>query len=169
MMGGFTAKVVGLHELDAKLSELGDKAAKRIMGAGLRAAGEVFAEAVRARAPVRSGGAGGSALPPGALKNDIGYHVGGTEDGGRPLPAVFVRPGKYTQRVANWVEYGHRQVHGGYLKLNRATGQRRGPGRETGAVPAHPFIRPAYEAARERAAQACCDAIAKGVEKAAKQ
>jgi len=167
-MGGFTVKIEGLHELDAKLGELGDKAAKRIINAGLRAAGDIFEAAVRARAPVRAGGTSGSALPPGALKNDISYHIGGTEDGGRPLPAVYVRPGKYTQRVANWVEYGHRQVHGGYLKL-LATGKRRGPGRETGAVPAHPFIRPAYEAARGAAAQACCDALAAGVEKAAKK
>lgn len=167
-MGGFTAQVTGLRELDEKLGELGDKEAKRIINSALKAAGGVFEAAVRARAPVRGGGPSGSALPPGALRNDIGMHIGGTDDGGRPLPAVIVRPGRFTVRVANWVEYGHRQVRGGYSKL-LVTGRRRGPGHEIGAVPAHPFIRPAYEAAREEAAQVCCDTLAAGVEKAAKK
>jgi HK97 gp10 family phage protein len=167
-MGGFTAQVTGLRELDTKLGELGDKQAKRIVNAALKDAGEIFAAAVRARAPIRAGGTSGTALPPGALKNDIGYHIGGTEDGGRALPAVIVRPGRYTTRAANWVEYGHRQVHGGYSKL-LASGKRRGPGREIGAVSAYPFVRPAYEAAREQAAQACCDSLAAGVEAAAKK
>jgi hypothetical protein len=50
-----------------------------------------------------------------------------------------------------------------------ASGKRRGPGRDVGAVPAHPFVRPAYEAAREEAAAVCCNELALGVEKAAKK
>jgi HK97 gp10 family phage protein len=168
-MGGFTAQVTGLKELDQKLGELGDKAAKRIIRDALKAAGTVFELAVRARAPVRSGGSSGTALPPGALKNDIDSVIGTTDDGGPPLPAVIVRPGKYTRRAAEWVEYGHRQVRGGYLKVS-PSGKQRGPGREIGGpVPAHPFVRPAYEAAREEAAAVCCNELALGVEKAAKQ
>lgn len=167
-MGGFTAQMTGLRELDEKLGELGDKEAKRIINSALKASGLVFEAAVRSRAPVRPGGPSGTALPPGALKNDIGSYIGATDDGGRPLPAVIVRPGQFTRRVANWLEYGHRQVRGGYSRL-LATGKRRGPGREIGAVPAHPFIRPAYEAVREEAAQMCCDALALGVEKAARK
>jgi HK97 gp10 family phage protein len=167
-MGGFTASVTGLKELDRKLGELGDKQAKKIIRDALKAAGAVFEAAVRARAPVRSGSTSGTALPPGALKNDIDSVLGTTDDGGPALPAVIVRPGKYTRRAAEWVEYGHRQVHGGYSKV-LASGKRRGPGREVGAVPAHPFVRPAYEAAREEAAAVCCNELVFGVEKAAKK
>lgn len=168
MMGGFTAQVTGLHELDQKLAELGDKAARKIVRDALKDAGAVFEAAVRARAPVRSGAASGTALPPGALQNDIVSILGTTDDGGPTLPAVIVRPGRYTRRAAEWVEYGHRQVKGGYLKV-LPSGKRRGPGREVGAVPAHPFIRPSYEAAREQAAQVCCTSLALGIEKAAKK
>jgi HK97 gp10 family phage protein len=167
-MGGFTAQVTGLRELDQKLGELGDKEAKRIIHAALKEAGDVFEAAVRARAPVRAGGASGTAAPPGALRNDIRSIVTRTEDGGQSLPAVIVYPGQFTRRIANWVEYGHRQVRGGYSKIMPG-GRRRGPGHETGAVPAHPFIRPAYEGVREQAVQVCCNALAAGVEKAAKK
>ena len=67
-MGGFTAQVTGLHELDQKLAELGHAAAKRVITGALKEAGTVFEMAVRARAPVRAGGASSTALPPGASR-----------------------------------------------------------------------------------------------------
>jgi hypothetical protein len=131
--------------------------------------GRVFQAAVRSRAPVRLPFPSGSALPPGALAADIEIRFGRNDEG---LPAAIIAPGKFTAHVARWVEYGHRQIRGGYnriIKVGKYAGKQRGTGREVGEpVPEHPFIRPAYEAAREPAVQVTCDAIAKGVEDAAK-
>ena len=61
--------------------------------------------------------------------------------------------GKYGQ-VANWVEYGHRQV----------THQ---PGkREVGFTPAHPFMRPALAAAADAAIEAFAETLAASLEAA---
>jgi HK97 gp10 family phage protein len=49
--------------------------------------------------------------------------------------------------VAMFVEYGHQIAIGGKLTRKGITG----PGRKGGFVPAHPFMRPAFEAAAERA------------------
>lgn len=158
-MGGFTVKLEGLKELDAKLTELGGDAARRVIRAGLRAGGEVLQAAVQERAPERPVLPSRTALPPGALKSDIELRAGKDEAG---LPAVIVAPGKYTAHAAVWVEYGHRLVKGGY---RRASG--RGPGHEIGSVLAHPFIRPGYEAAASASAEAAVEAIRSGIEKEA--
>ena len=106
---------------------------KHVIDAGLRAGGEVFQAAIAERAPERPDLPSGTALPPGALKTDIELHRGRSDEG---LPAVIVSPGKYTQHVARWVEYGHRLVRGGYNKKGKG-----GPGKEVGSVAAYPFIR----------------------------
>jgi hypothetical protein len=164
-MGGFTAQIVGLKELDAKLSELQTTTATRVINEGLMAGGRIFQAAVMARAPERPTLPSGTALPPGALKLDIEVHRSHDPEG---LPAVIVAPGKFTRHAARWVEYGHRLVKGGYNKL-LASGKKRGPGKEIGDVPAYPFIRPGYEAAREEAVGATVMTIAYGIEKAAKK
>ena len=168
-MGGFTTQITGLKELDEKLGNMKTGAAKRIIRRGLLEGARVFQAAVRSRAPVRPVLPSGTGLPPGALKQDIEIHFGRNDEG---LPAAIVEPGKYTRHVARWVEYGHRQIKGGYnrvIKTGRDAGKQRGRGREVSApVPEHPYIRPAYEAAREVAVRAACEAIAKGVEAAAK-
>jgi hypothetical protein len=160
-MVGFTARIEGLKELDAKLAELAGPAAKRILRDGLDAGGKIFQAAVMARAPERPVLPSGNALPPGALKLDIEV-VHGKADG---LPAVIVEPGFFTRHAARWVEYGHRLVKGGYSKV--VGDRRRGPGHEIGNVPAHPFIRPGYEAAREAAVGATVMMIAHEIEAAA--
>lgn len=168
-MGGFTTQITGLKELDEKLSTMKTGAAKRIVRRGLLEGARIFQAAVKSRAPERPQLPSGTALPPGMLKQDIEIHFGTNDEG---LPAAIVEPGKYTRHVARWVEYGHRQVKGGYnriVKVGRHAGKQRGTGREVSApVPEHPYIRPAYEAAREIAVRAACEAIAKGVENAAK-
>lgn len=162
-MGGFTAQIVGLKELDAKLSELQTTTATRVINDGLMAGGRIFQAAVTARAPERPLLPSGTALPPGALRIDIEVHKSHDPDG---LPAVIVGPGKFTQHAARWVEYGHRLVTGGYSKV-MASGKTRGHGKEIGEVPAYPFIRPGYEAAREEAVGATVMTIAYEIEQAA--
>lgn len=153
MADGFSMEIRGLKELDAKLENMKQQTAARAVWHALEAGGEVFQQAVQELAPERPDLPSGTALPPGVLKIDIELHRTRDEQG---HPAVAVRPGKYTAHVARWVEYGHRMVRGGWSKITG--GKVTGPGRhlkndqgEEVNVPAHPFIRPAYESARETA------------------
>ncbi|HKD60548.1 MAG TPA: hypothetical protein VKB47_08810 [Terracidiphilus sp.] len=162
-MEGFEAKFEGLAEIEQKLKGLATKDAQRIVRAGCMAGGRVLQEAITERAPERPDLPSGDALPPGALARDIVVHFGRDLQG---LPAAIVAPGKYTRHVAMWVEYGHRMIKGGYNRLVR-NGLGRGPGRRikldtaTGDVPAHPFIRPGYEASRGTAVTAAIAAVRK--------
>lgn len=139
-MGGFSIKLEGFKELEQKLAALGGKEAERIVRDSLRAAGEVTQRAIAELAPARPILPSGTALPEFALKHDIELHIA-TVDG---KPAAIVRPGSETAYVANFVEYGHRLVKGGYSKV-LPSGRHRGHGKEIGEVPAYPFIRPGFE------------------------
>jgi hypothetical protein len=119
------------------------------------AGGKVLQNEVRLRAPERTSLPQGNSLPPGVLKGDIELRFGITDEG---LPAAIVKPGKYTAHVARWLEYGHRLVRGGYSRV-LAGGRVRGRGQEVGSVPAYPFIRPAFETAREAAIAATTESL----------
>jgi HK97 gp10 family phage protein len=149
-MPAFEVKVEGLAELQAKLNDMKTDGAKRIMNRALRAGGEVFKEEVEQRAPVRPELPSGTALPPGALQHDISVK---TITGDAKSGIVLVGPGRLTRHVARWVEFGHRLVRGGTSRL-LANGKTRGRGSEVGQVPAHPFMRPAFEAGVQRALEA---------------
>lgn len=167
-MGGFTTSMTGLRELDEKLGNMKPAAAKRIIRRGLLEGARIFQAEVRLRARTRPALPSGTALPVGVLKQDVEIHFGTTNEG---LIAAIVEPGHYTSHVARWVEYGHRQIKGGYnrvIKVGHNAGKQRGLGHEVGSpVPEHPYIRPAYETARELATRAACEAIAKGITDAA--
>lgn len=169
-MAGFTAHFEGLAELDRLLGELKGREGARIISDALNAGGEVFRAAIVERAPERVVHKGGS-IPLGVLKLDV--EIKPTVDEGKP--AVSVQPGKYTWHIAEWVEWGHRMVRGGYShriygRDGKWNGRWRGPGRQitkAGAlyeVPQHEYIRPAYEASREQAVQAFVEAVRKGIE-----
>jgi hypothetical protein len=168
-MGGFTAHLEGLKELDAKLAEpanVNSARAKRAFNTALRAGGKVFQTAVQEEAPVRPDLPSGDALPVGAMKQDIEMRLGKDDDG---LPAAIVEPGEYTWRQANWVEYGHRMVVGGYsTESKKHPGLYRGPGHQIFEVPEKSFIRKAYEISREAAAEAFEVTLAAEIEKASK-
>ena len=161
-MGGFSIKLEGFKDLEAKLVELGGKAATNIARDGLRAGGEVIQAAVRELAPTRPDLPSGTALPPGALARDIELHIG--EEDGRP--AAIIYPGSETAWAAKFVEYGHRMIRGGYSKVVGTKGRHRGPGKEIGNVPAHPFIRPGFEISAAEAIERARQVIAEGIEKA---
>lgn len=155
-MGGFTTQVLGLKELEAKLQELGGEAAQRVVRDALRAGGQVFRDAVEEAAPERPDLPSGTALPVGALAADIKLRLGRDEQG---LPAAIVSPGPKTRHVAGFVEYGHRLVRGGRNRKGRG-----GPGKVVGQVPAHPFIRPAFEASGAEAVETFAATVQKGIE-----
>lgn len=113
----------------------------------LRNGGKVIEDAILERAPMLdSKTAHSTALDPGALKADIGVRLH-TENG---EPYAYIGPGKLTRHVARWVELGHRDVHGGYSH-GAAMGKFRGPGVAGKDIPAHPFIRPGFEASEDAA------------------
>ncbi len=150
-MPGFEIKVEGLAELQDKLNQLKGPTAKRVMNKALRAGGAVFQQAVAEAAPERPNLPSGTALPPGALRHDIGIRTIPTgADAASSL--VAVGPGKLTAHAARLVEYGHRQTKGKSRLLRN--GKTKGPGVQVGIVPPHPFMRPAFESSQQAATDA---------------
>jgi HK97 gp10 family phage protein len=154
MADGISIDVQGLSELQAKLDALTQKQADRCIRAALKAGAVIEQAAIAERAPVKDG-TGGS-LPVGALKLDIIVHLAKDAQGAY---SAIIGPGKLTKHVARWVEYGHRIVRGAKLRKG---------GKHTGDVPAHPFIRPAYEATRQAVTTAICTTLATELEKSSK-
>jgi HK97 gp10 family phage protein len=158
---GISIDIEGLSDLQAKLDDLGTKAAERAIRAALKAGAAIEQAAIIERAPIKDGT--GGMLPEGALKSDIVIKMS-RDDQGTIL--AIVGPAKLTKFVARLVEYGHRNVRGGVSRLLR-NGKSKGPGSHIGDVPAHPFIRPAYEATRQEVANAICTTLAEAVTKEA--
>ncbi len=156
---GISISIEGLSDLQAKLDDLGTKAAERAIRAALRAGAAVEQAAIVERAPIKDGT--GGMLPEGALKSDIVVKMSRDEQGGI---IAIVGPDKLTKWVARLVEYGHRSVRGGISRIVK--GKAKGPGSVIGDVPAHPFIRPAYEASRQEVANAICTTLATEIEAA---
>jgi HK97 gp10 family phage protein len=148
--------IEGLENVKAELAKFDATVQERAMRAGLRAAGTVFQAAVQERAPERPELPSGTALPIGALAADITLSV--TKRDG--VLMAIVQPGRLTSHVARWVEYGHRLVRGAPNKKGRG-----GPGSVVGNVPAHPFIRPAFEAERGAAMEAFAVGLASELKK----
>ncbi|MCU1248688.1 MAG: phage protein gp10 family [Edaphobacter sp.] len=152
MADGLGIRVKGLSELDAIFEEMGDpKRINTAARAAVRNGAKIVQAAIEERAPERPDLPSSTALPVGALANDIEIHV---RTGANGMPYATIGPGKETSHVARWVEYGHRLVRGGRSKLNKLTGKTSGPGSEVGIVPAHPFIRPGFEASEAPAREA---------------
>jgi Bacteriophage HK97-gp10, putative tail-component len=158
MPDGLVITFEGVEGFNRMMTDLAGPAVERIARRAVRAGGRVVQAAITEAAPERPALPSGTALPPGALKNDIEVHVAREKDGS---VSAYIEPGKLTMHVARWVEYGHRQVAGGYSRKTAEAVEGgnaifSGPGQHVQDVPAHPFIRPAFEAS-ELAAQ---DAIA---------
>lgn len=143
MADGLEITVDGMPEFNKAMEDLAGPGVERIIRRAMRNGGRVIQAAITEAAPVRPDLPSGTALPPGALKNDIVVRVTKEQDGSI---SAYIAPGKLTRHAAVWTEFGHEMVVGG----------RKGKGRTIGQVPPHPFIRPAFEES-ELAAQ---DAIA---------
>ena len=119
----------------------------------VRAGARVIAKAMVEAAPVQTKRSDGSnSLPPGEMKKHIRARTT-TDNSGEPVG--LAGPDGNVQHVAEWVEYGHREVSGGKSEV-LADGRTRGPGKvHEQDVPAHPFLRPAYESS----ATAALDAV----------
>lgn len=143
----FTLEMENIDELSDKLKALGETTRRRYLKNALAEGSLVMRDAVEDAAPERTDTwtEGSDSLPPGALKSDIDVGLQMTDEGGH----AFIGPGPKTGYVARFVEFGHRLVTG-----SRAHKQR--DQKVVGHVPAHPFMRPAADAA----AQATLDRFA---------
>jgi len=135
------AEVQGLAELRKKLRSAGPELAARALEKALQAGGAVIEKAMRARTPVKEG----------TLVADLHTTVEMAPNGtaGRALIG-FGKEG----HKARWVEFGHRQVAHGTAEKGR---------REIGHVPAHPFMRPAFEESQAEAKDAVAKELGNGL------
>jgi HK97 gp10 family phage protein len=149
----------GLTELVAKMRKARVEMAGPEMKKALRVGGRVIEDAIVQRAPMllEEQSAGSDSLEPGALKDGMRVAVIDGENG----PEAIIGPNSKVAHVARWVEYGHRDVHGGYLKL-LGNGKTRGTGTANEVdIPAYPFIRPAFEASAADAGRAIGESLQK--------
>lgn len=145
----------GFDELATSMEGLSEEISGQGMERMVRAGAAVFKRAMVERAPVLDKKTTGSdSLDPGAMRDGIRVYV---PKGETPVEA-HIGPRKALQRVAVDVEYGHRSVHGGRLTL-LGNGKTSGKGVAGEDVPAHPFIRPAYEAAFSAAEDAMIESM----------
>jgi hypothetical protein len=136
-------KTSGWSQTEAGLKELRRLVQEDDTHKAVRAAARVVSEEMGIEAPVLDEKtARSTALDPGALKAGIRVNeVRKIADG---LIRALMGPRKGTRRAAHLVEYGHRLIRGGTSSVGPRGAT--GPGKLIGDVPAHPFLRPAYEA-----------------------
>ena len=165
-MPSFDVTIEGLDALKRQLQNMKPLVAKRIANRALRAGAAVFQREIVHHAPHRPDLPSSTALPPGALENDIEIVT---------LPApdqlssyVAVGPGKYTRHVARLLEFGHDLVRNPSVAIGtRGKGRGRlGSGGEVvGHVSAHPFMRPSFETGLSAATDAIAASIRQDMSK----
>lgn len=166
-------KLQGFKELAEQLKQLPQRlAANALRAAAAAGAAEVRKEAKKL-APVYTGPVSQGHPPPGTLKRAI--YSGYNRRRSQPHAAVAivsVRQGKREKHdayYARWVEFGH------FTATPKGAGSlraRRKAARESGAarwVAARPFLRPAFEVARDRAIQAVADKISERLKREAER
>lgn len=175
MDDGITIEIEGLKDADEMLGNLASKVAERVIRKALRAGAKFEQQAQASAAPLRPDLPSGTALPIGALSNDVVIRVQRVD--ANTVEAI-VGPGGATKHASNWVEYGHRMVKGGYSKAN-SNGSSRGPGKQVlvnkkdspglGTVPAHPYIRPTFEATETRVVDIIATTLKEEITKASEK
>lgn len=143
----------GLDEHVEMFNGLDQELKTKIVRSAVRDATNVITAAVQAATPVNSDDlASGTSLPPGAMKSDVHTRMSRQPEPG--TQAGLCEFGKLTYWVARLVEYGHKNIKGG--KANSG-------GKEIGFVPAHPFIRPAFEASAAAAQEQFRESMDRGI------
>ena len=106
MADGIEITFEGMPEFSRMMQDLAGPAAERIIRHAVREGGRVVQAAITEAAPVRPDLPSGTALPPGALKNDIVVKVRKEPDGSI---SAYIEPGpSRTRYAAVLVEWGHR-------------------------------------------------------------
>jgi HK97 gp10 family phage protein len=143
--------VVGLEDVQRMLAE----APKIVVANGflkaLSAGANVFADELETSTPEKAEDTGGL-LDKGVLRESITIEVElDSQSRGGSADISFGKNGF----VAKWVEFGHRM-----LGHKDKTGEKKVLGSVEGTtVPPHPFVRPAFDAAADRAVEAFTNSI----------
>jgi hypothetical protein len=162
-MPGEISISVDISSADEFFKEIADPVrVKKITRKALRKGAMVIRDAVAAVAPERPDLPSGTALPIGALKNDIIVRSY-TDQSGREVASV--QPGALTDHVAGWVEFGHQMVTDGRLnKQGKGSGHRVGVhGLTSTFVPPHPFFRRGEEASEATATEAVAESLSEDI------
>lgn len=164
----------GWAELETKLLGLSAKIAKNCLRVSVAAGAALIRDAAKEKAPLLTGKTWGDHQPPGTLKRAIIVkHVPEQSNDYQQTYKVTVRQGKRYQKqtkkqnksqdafYARWVEYGHWYVppnpnttvsnngktHASNWTVHRAANH-------SIWIPAHPFMRPAWDANNQKALEA---------------
>jgi HK97 gp10 family phage protein len=135
-------QVTGLDEMQGKVKLVQQAMREDVVRQAARAGAGVILGAMQARAPERVDmpTAESTSLPPGAIKASLRISIAKMRAG---LVTAKIGPTKKIKGLVAAVEYGHRLIKGGW---SRVTAKRvAGPGKVIGHVPAHPFLRPAFD------------------------
>jgi HK97 gp10 family phage protein len=154
----------GLKQMVEKMEAIRRYVRNEGRKAALRAGGRVVKVAMVERTPVLiEKSAGSTSLEPGAVKASIKVRM--KQDGDQPICLIGPLSSKdEVGRAAYLVEYGHRMVTGGKSRLN-AAGVFEGSGAaQQKDVPAHPFLRPAWEESNAAALDAIAETLKIGIE-----
>lgn len=127
-------------DLEARLRSLGPELARRALREAIAAGGAVLADAVKERVPVRTG----------LLRESVetGVEISSQGNSGIASVAFGIEEGK----IASLVEFGHHEVTRSHL--------------DAGNVPAHPFLRPAFDESAIHAAEAAISVLVGSIPKA---
>jgi len=150
MPNGYTINISGIEETCAALDQLPKGIVVGGYAKALRKGISVIESAIEAKTPIQLRNSGGDLVVEGgelkaAIKSTVDVDPGGK---GGDAGITF---GNQTH-IANFVEYGHRMV-----------GHKPGK-KQVGQVPAHPFIRPAFDATAEKAIDVFAESLAETVE-----
>lgn len=166
-----TVVLQGWDELETKLLGLSAKIAKKVLRTSVYAGAALIKDAVKSKAPLLTGKTWGEHQPPGTLKRSIIVkHVPEQSNDYQQTYKVTVRQGKKYQGqgkkgtrsqdafYAKWVEHGHWYVPPNPNQTTSANGidhksnwkNHRAANRAIW-IPAHPFMRPAWDANNQQA------------------
>jgi hypothetical protein len=153
-------EVSGLAETMAMLREAPQTIKAKGYIKALSAGGNIIASAIEGLCPVKAEDTGGL-LDRGELREGVSVEV--TLD--TQLRGGIAKIGWTTKRladVANWVEFGHRVVipNGGTYRDGKGRTRK---GSHVADVPAHPFIRPGFDASAEAAVDAMAASLSQTV------
>jgi HK97 gp10 family phage protein len=145
-----------LEGFAAALEKLPDEFDPKMIDQAASAGAEVFLKALIERAPVRADmpSPGSTGLRPFWVKADM------RKRRAKDFPGWIIGPSSATAYVVRFLEYGHMLVRGGKRgRMNGKTGNV--GGKVIGHVPAHPFVRPAFDTAKGAAIEASKAKLAK--------
>lgn len=140
-----TVDIEGGKELNRKLNALAESMQPEVLEDAALEGAAVFLAEADVLVPRKTG----------ALASTLGANVVASDQDHADVDA-----GALGSPVAHLVEFGHQLVAGGTL--------RSGEGHVVGHVPAHPFLRPAYDAQREAMVAAVGEKLKQAIEAAAK-